>query len=449
MSAERRHDMHVPPRIAAFLLALGVLAAPLAAQEAKEEPDDEKRLKAGDRDPEFILRVNTAIGKGIEWLLKQQAEDGSFKTDYDTNASGGIGPWPGGTTALSLLALLKSGVGAHDDAIEKGFAFLRTQPLQKTYTAGLTLMALEARWRHQNVEDRIRGGTQAVQPAVAKIPPKDIEWMKELTVFLLESITYSKKETVNGVNSTPKDCWTYPPDGGGDHSNTQYAILGLRSAQNCGVPIPRGLWEDVWATVIDHFVDRQEREGPKVIRVKLLEDKEHGYVSYKSATSIPDTARGWTYFAADVAKPNQTEALKGVTGSMTSVGVASVIIAMDCLTQLGSPKLGGARRADALKAANDGLAWLTHNFSVETNPGHLKGEWHYYYLYGLERACVLAGARNLGQHDWYREGAEWLLGAQSSNGSWTRKASNLTVDSCFALLFLTKATMPGKVQITR
>ena len=436
-------------RFAAAFLAFGILAAPLAAQEAKDDPADEKRLKAGDRDPEFILRVNTAIGKGIDWLLKQQTEDGSFKTDYDTRADGALGPWAGGSTALVLLALLKSGVGAHDEAIEKGFAFLRTQPAQKTYTVGLTLMALEARWRHQKVEDRIRGGTQAVQPAPAKIPPKDLDWMKELAVFLLENITYSKRETVNGVNSTPKDCWTYPPDGGGDHSNTQYAILGLRAAQTCGVPIPRDLWEDVWAKVIDHFVDRQEREGPKVQRVKILEDKEHGYVSYKTVTSIPDTARGWTYTAGLVAKAGGADQMSAVTGSMTSVGVASLIIALDCLTQLGSPKLGEARKTDALKAANDGLAWLTHNFSVETNPGHPQGSWHYYYLYGLERAGVLAGARNLGQHDWYREGAEWLLGAQSSNGSWTKKASNLQIDSCFALLFLTKATMPGKVQITR
>jgi hypothetical protein len=441
--------MPTPLRILAVLFALlAVLAPSVPAEEPDDDRKDEKQIKAGDRDPEFILRVNTAIGKGLEWLTAQQAEDGSFKTDYDTRADGQLGPWPGGTTALALLALLKSGIAPNDEAVEKGFAFLRTQPIQKTYSAGLTLMALEARWRHEKVEDRIQGHTRAAQGPQAKIPPKDLDWMKELAVFLLENVQQSKQETVNGVNPHPKDCWSYPPNSGGDHSNTQYAILGLRAAQNCGVQIPRDVWEDIWVRMLDHFVDRQERDGPKVLRVKMLEDKEHGYVSYKTVTQVPDTARGWTYFAANVAKTGG-EGLNAVTGSMTSVGVASVVIALDCLTSLGSGKLNSTRKAEAIKAANDGLAWLTHNFSVQTNPGHPQGSWQYYYLYGLERAGVLAGTRNLGQHDWYREGAEWLIESQGGNGAWSRKVSNVLIDSCFALLFLTKATMPGKVQITR
>ncbi|MHC4778502.1 MAG: DUF4159 domain-containing protein, partial [Planctomycetota bacterium] len=134
----------------------------------------------------------------------------------------------------------------------------------------------------------------------------------------------------------------------------------------------------------------------------------------------------------------------------TGVGVASILIAMEGIT--GTNRLTAKRRNEANRAVNDGLAWLTHHYTVKENPGHPRGEsgWVYYYLYGLERACVLAKARNLGTHDWYREGAEWLMGNQEADGSWIKlSAGSYLPGTGFALLFLTKATIPGRVKITR
>jgi hypothetical protein len=411
-------------------------------EEGKDERDVEKELKAGDRDSAFILRVNTAVQKGMEWLMKEQEEDGSFSCQSDKE-------YAGGGTALALLTLLKSGLTPNDEIIEKGFAYLKTQPLQKTYPIALTLMALEARWVPTKAEQRIEGHTVAGSPGKIKVPPKDLDWMKELAVSLIENRMYSKMATENGVITTPKNVWSYPRDQSGDHSNTQYAILGLRAAMHCGVPFPRDLWEDVWTKVADHFLDVQEKDGPKVMRVKMLEDKEHGYVTYKTQTTIPDIARGWTYSSGIDAKAGGTQHQDSTTGSMTCVGIASLVIALEGLTSIGSSK-ANSRKPEIDKAANDGLAWLTQNFTVSKNPGHPTGTWLHYYLYGLERACVLAGVRNLGQHDWYREGADWLIANQEGGGSWSRNSHcGVLPDTCFALLFLTKATVPGKVQITR
>ena len=36
----------------------------------------------------------------------------------------------------------------------------------------------------------------------------------------------------------------------------------------------------------------------------------------------------------------------------------------------------------------DGFAWLDVNFAVDRNPGRNAPAWHYYYLYGLERAAI-------------------------------------------------------------
>jgi hypothetical protein len=82
--------------------------------------------------------------------------------------------------------------------------------------------------------------------------------------------------------------------------------------------------------------------------------------------------------------------------------------------------------------------------------------WQYYWLYGLERAGVLAGVTHVGNHDWYLEGARYLLEARRDDGSWIggpaleggaredgvgpdAPTANL-LDTCFALLFLKRAT---------
>ena len=78
--------------------------------------------------------------------------------------------------------------------------------------------------------------------------------------------------------------------------------------------------------------------------------------------------------------------------------------------------------------------------------------WHYYYLYGLERAAILGGRDLVGAHDWYLEGARYLLGEQAKDGHWstgnlgggdvTYKASD-AVDTAWAILFLARATRPS------
>jgi hypothetical protein len=126
---------------------------------------------------------------------------------------------------------------------------------------------------------------------------------------------------------------------------------------------------------------------------------------------------------------------------MTTAGVASLAICRSEL--LDWPGYKGSFGERMERGIKDGLAWLAKNFTVETNPGPLGG-WHYYYLYGLERAGVLTDEEFLGDHDWYREGAEYLVRGQSEKGHWLSRRPVLT-DTCFALLFLRRATIPVRV----
>jgi hypothetical protein len=95
------------------------------------------------------------------------------------------------------------------------------------------------------------------------------------------------------------------------------------------------------------------------------------------------------------------------------------------------------------------MEWLARNFTVTGNPkipagdAGLQGGWHYYYLYAVERAGIFYGTEKLGAHDWYAEGAKHLLGAQQADGSWLSKGADHAIwDTCFAVLFLRRATRP-------
>jgi hypothetical protein len=65
----------------------------------------------------------------------------------------------------------------------------------------------------------------------------------------------------------------------------------------------------------------------------------------------------------------------------------------------------------------------------------------YYYLWSLERVCVLLGLETLGKKDWYNWGAEVLLKNQKLDGTWAGEYGGCGADTCFALLFLKKSDL--------
>jgi hypothetical protein len=173
---------------------------------------------------------------------------------------------------------------------------------------------------------------------------------------------------------------------GGDNSNSQYAALGLRACHDSGIILPREVVE-----------------------------KAHKWWKISQCDFTPGTTlgKGWSYANGGTAY-----------GSMTAGAVGALSI---CDYILGYEW----KRDDSL---NMGITWLKDNFTVTENPG-MKVAHHYYYLYGLERAGMLYGTDAFGKHDWYAEGAQFLLDHQLSSGQW-----NGAVDTCFAILFLRRAT---------
>ncbi|MCP5069273.1 MAG: hypothetical protein GY946_22135 [bacterium] len=168
----------------------------------------------------------------------------------------------------------------------------------------------------------------------------------------------------------------------------------------------------------------------------------------ESKRSAQDHARGFGYIDTVFEEGD-------CTGSMTAGGLSSLVVVHDLLKKVPKKLKNKAHRAEVKKYLKeteqsvwDAIAWLSANYTVEENPGSGKNgmwkpsEWHYYYLYGLERACVLAGKRYLAKSDWYADGAELLVDAQKEAGQWQPQARSMPlVDTCFALLFLKRAAL--------
>jgi hypothetical protein len=217
---------------------------------------------------------------------------------------------------------------------------------------------------------------------------------------------YVKELEKSQISEGPNEgSWTYPP-GSGDNSNAQFALLALYEAERAGIPVI----EEVWRRARKHWEGCQAADG------------------------------SWRY------TPDSPS-----TGSMTCAGISSLVIVADRIQPPDARVVNGEIRCCASgenaagdKAIERGLNWLGRNFAVSNNPGMGK-IWTHYYLYGMERTGRLTAQRFIGEHDWYREGAEYFVSSQDQlSGYWAGSLNeeNKIIGTSFALLFLSKGRWP-------
>ena len=330
-------------------------------------------------------RINQAIAAGVSYLESQQRSSGNWDA-YGRSS---------GATALALLALMKSGVSPQNRMVRRGLAYIYRYLPQETYERSLLIMALEAAYG---------------QPQHPPMPQKIKNWMRITINELLACWS-------GGY-------WSYRGNAQGDLSNTQFAVLALNSAIRCGFKVP----DRLWTRLLRFLLAVQQKSGPRVGIVAGRKGENNQGYEYCYASDY--RARGWGYTRCG-----------GIRGSMVCAGISSLLIARNQLQQ--RKLLSEAAQKTVQKAIDEGLGWLAYHFTVEQNPKAPRHQrWHLYYLYGLERVGRLGGYERIGTHDWYREGAKYLVNNQNGNGSWQAQQGSRVVDTCFALLFLTKATTP-------
>lgn len=307
-----------------------------------------------------LLCCSGGLGQVTGEEVRRAVRDGVRVVKAAQNADG---TWPehhraGGETCLATLALLQAGEPVDSPSIRAALQRIRRLPDRHTYVVSLKIMVL------------------------TQVGPEEYQ----------QEIRAAARWLVDAQNRS--GLWNYTELGDRfDHSNSQFALLGLHAAGQAGVEIPR----DVWSKAHQKVVNTQNDDG------------------------------GWTYQARGASY-----------GSMTAAGVADLFILGNELHQTRNRKFRPGvepccDKARVNRSVERGLRWLGRNFRPGVNPPH-GSDYVYYWLYSVERCGILSGQRYFGEHDWYREGAAYLVRRQRANGSWNE---NL-VDTCFALLFLAK-----------
>jgi hypothetical protein len=210
----------------------------------------------------------------------------------------------------------------------------------------------------------------------------DREGLETCARFLIDS------QLANGqwsYNTTPGGT---PAPALGDNSNTAYALLGLAACRKAGIQVSA------------ENVQRAETWW-------LSAQREDGGFGYRT--------------------DRETESY----ASMTASGISSLLL---CKAWQSSDR-------DAEAAIDRARAWLVAHFSVSENEGSAYQQGRLlYHLYALERVGTLSAADTLGGHDWYTEGASYLLRTQNNDGSWDDGADTPIPNTCFAVLFLTRSS---------
>jgi hypothetical protein len=377
------------------------------------------------QDAAFRGAVAQAIREGAKWLLRdlEKLDRGHLQDRDDKSTTYGAG-----RIALALLTLLHAEIPASDPVLMAGFAELKKRVLVDTYSLSVALMALAESYTPPGEADLLRSGTlTAPKPRVLSADDKKIagEWL----AALLKNIdTRHKPDRKLAFNYTAGPRF--------DNSLNQYGLLGLYAASLCALDVPA----TAWAAAAEHQLQQQcdafgRTAVPQLVRYADRAAQARGEApKQKPGTGAPAPVRGYCY----------REPTNPAYGSMTAAGVGSLLVSRFGLLRTGQAKSDVLPKVDAGIAS--GFAWLGEEFSVRSNPGFVeKGDdSYYYYLYGLERTCELAGVALLHDRDWYYEGALQLLALQNRNGSWPveRRGRNILEATCFAVLFLKKAALP-------
>ena len=295
-------------------------------------------------------------------------------------ARGGVWPqedagFQGGRSCLALLTLATLGEDLESPVMVSGLDAAMRLATEKTYVRAVRAMALAVIARRM---DKKSPKLAQVRGALAV----DAQWL------------------VNAQGS--HGGWNYETmrghEGRFDFSNTQMAILALWQAALTGIEPPEIVWQ----------------RAQKLYFSRQLEDGSYNY-------GDPANQPGY--------------------GSMTAAGLASIYIIADMLDLAsGCPcrdSKSGGNPSETEGQLDKAMAWLSAEFSAKGNPKR-PGAHDYYWLYAAERAGIATGFRLFGTHDWYKEGAEYLLSRQGQNGAW----NNNVVDTCFAALFLYKGRAP-------
>jgi hypothetical protein len=411
-------------------------------------------------------QVQKAIDRGVAYLKGFQGRDGAWAYTEEVVQTRDRGGPTVGATALAGLTLLECGVPADDAAVQKAAGVVREASLQLTMTyalslsvlfldrlddpadevlidsMGLRLLAgqnpLSGGWSYdcpplpEAEVKRLRGSLG--QRAEAGRPPKGQRTLRDLPDVIQAEWKQLDRPGANAALATLAT----------DNSNTHLAVLALWVAHRQGLPVGAALKR------IDHrFHTSQNADG------------------------------GWAYMPLQGGRPDLAHLAVRSTPSMTCAALIGLALSHGSALQA-SLRTGQERSPSASAGPDPGkdmqirraLVYVANEIGKEQDwlpgsrvaaepfaPGGQRlpgapasaarsgsGNQNLFYgLWTLERMAVAYGFTTIGKKDWYAWGSELLLQKQEPNGGWRGEYVGGGCDTCFALLFLTRANLARDV----
>ncbi|MBM4003966.1 MAG: hypothetical protein FJ295_11885 [Planctomycetes bacterium] len=225
--------------------------------------------------------------------------------------------------------------------------------------------------------------------------------------------------------------WTYPGMPNGDSSQTQYAVLGLWTAQKAGFDVSLECGEKA----VNWFMRTQDAQGGfgyHPMDPGTFNRNSQGSVSI--GLSAAGTAS--LYIGGDLVGLGQGEKQRV---KEDDIPPALRLIKDDAEEKTAVKRVARNVNRELLKRyQQDGNRYFDAVYKI--NPGM----WNYYYLYTLERYMSFREAVEGGgvaEPRWYNEGVEYLRQNQLKDGTWHGTGgAGIGGDTAFAIMFLTRST---------
>ena len=390
-----------PTAPAAAPLAVGVIVALAAGGPA---------ARAADPDGPEVQR---AIERAVDYLRE--------------NGSGG-----GEYHILSALGMVKGGAPKTDPYVVKAVEAVREDcaggvweggtSSHRTYAAGVAMMLLEA----------------------AGDPDVDRDHMRTIVNY----IYFHQLSHGGWFYPLPDGPGAGPPTNNGDTSITQYAALGLWTAERAGLEVPPDVWAKlaIWqlrtrlkgGAFAYHPGGSGDGGNPRVTmtaaagcNLLLCAKYLHGDQAMDAARREAEAAERQAADAAE-ALAEKYQALKRRRDPADPGEPAD-----DRPKTSSVPAPAAANLTGAAGTAAD-LIGPAYTFSAE-QPDAAPERYTFYLLYTCERLGALTGKRTFGGVDWYDAGSDWLLAVQKADGSF-EAPGRAEMNAAFAVMFLARAT---------
>ncbi|MBC7817747.1 MAG: hypothetical protein IAG10_12710, partial [Planctomycetaceae bacterium] len=370
-------------------------------------------------------QITQARLKGVEFLKSKQLDDGSW--EFPAHEVG--------ITALCTLALLENGVPQSDPVIDKGHRFVKksTKELGSTYDIALSIVILSRLDEY--------GNKQAIRDLGARLIAGQNTgggWSYTCPAKITSSI-------LTNPESRPK-----APEGVGDNSCTQFAVLGLWTASRSGMDIDQPM-----AAIARRFRTTQNSDGGWPYTSAVANQGDKAAVPNPSGSAM--TFAG--LFSLTVARANKLRKQleeRELSGDKSKPGAS------------GSPKStsGSTKKDDkkkdekpdekkdtppeAAEKSDEGATLLKDPIFAKglAKAGEFvqSGDEARYFLWTIERLGVLLGQEKIGGVDWFAKGAGILIRTQQADGSWPEAHNDKGLSqTSFAILFLRKANLGSDI----